>query len=137
MRGTVSTIVDDKRSGANWGFYAGWADATKGAYPDWVQVNFSGTKTIDHVVLYSVQDNYLNPVEPIDTMTGTRFVVSSFDVQAWTGSAWTTVASVSANSLIKRTVWFPAYATSAVRISVKATDDNAWSRITEVEAWGN
>jgi len=133
----VSTIVDNKRSGANWGNYAGWADATKGAYPDWVQVNFNGTKTIDHVVLYSVQDNYLNPVEPTDTMTGTRFVVSSFDVQAWTGSAWTTVASVSGNSSIKRTVWFPAHATSAVRISVKSSDDNAWSRITELEAWGN
>src|SRR6185437_16540707 len=103
-------------------------------YPDWVQVNFNGSKTIDHVVLYSVQDNYLNPVEPTDTMTGTRFVVSSFDVQAWTGSAWTTVASVAGNSSIKRTGWFPAHATSAVRISVKSSDDNAWSRITELEA---
>jgi hypothetical protein len=132
----VSTIVDNSRSGANWGLYAGWADATKSAYPDWVQIDFNGTRTIDHVILYSVQDNYLSPVEPTDTMTGTRFVVSSFDVQAWTGSAWTTVASVSGNNLVKRTAWFPAYATNAIRIVVNSTQDGAWSRITEVEAWG-
>jgi hypothetical protein len=57
-------------------------------------------------------------------------------VQAWTGSAWTTVASVSGNNLVKRTAWFPAYATNAIRIVVNSTQDGAWSRITEVEAWG-
>jgi hypothetical protein len=132
----ASTIIDNRRSGANWGNYAGWADATVGAYPDWVQISFNGTKTIDHVVVYSVQDDYLNPVEPTDAMTGTRFVVSSFDVQAWTGSAWATIASVSGNSLITRTVWFPAYATNTMRIVVNSTQDRAWSRVTEVEAWG-
>jgi hypothetical protein len=132
----AGTVNDDRRSGANWGVYAGWSDATAGAFPDWVQVNFSATKTIDHVVVYSVQDNYLNPVEPTDTMTGTRFTITAFDVQAWNGSAWVTIASVSGNNLIKKTVWFSPYATSRIRISVTGTQDGIWSRITEIEAWG-
>jgi hypothetical protein len=48
--------------------------------------------------------------------------------------ALTTIASVSGNSLIKRTVWFPAYATNTMRIVVNSTQDRAWSRVTEVEA---
>jgi M6 family metalloprotease-like protein len=131
-----SGVIDDRRSGAGWGVYAGWADATAGAFPDWLQVNFNGTRTIDHVVVYSVQDNYMNPAEPTDSMTGTLYVISSFDVQAWNGSAWTTIASVSGNNLIKRTVWFAPRAMSSIRISVTGTQDGVWSRITQVEAWG-
>ena len=130
------TAIDNRRSGANWGNFAGWSDGTSGAFPDWLQVNFRGTKTIDHVVVYSVQDDYLNPAEPTDSMTGTRYVITSFDVQAWNGSAWSTLASVSGNNLVKRTVWFPAYATGSIRISTKGTQDGTWSRITEIEAWG-
>ena len=37
--------------------------------PDWVQINFNGSKTIDRVVVYTVQDNYTNPIEPTDTLT--------------------------------------------------------------------
>ena len=132
----ASTVIDNKRSGAGWGNYAGWADGTKGAFPDWLQINLSAQKSIDHVVVYSVQDNFLSPVEPTDTMTGTRFVAASFDVQGWNGSAWVTLASVTGNNLIKRTVWFPAYPTSQLRIVVNATQDGVWSRVTEVEAWG-
>lgn len=130
------TVIDNKRSGANWGNYAGWADGTKFTFPDWVQIDFSATRTFDHVVVYSVQDNFLSPVEPTDAMTGTKFVLTSFDVQGWNGSAWVTLASVSGNNLIKRTVWFTPYATSQIRISVTGTQDGVWSRITEIEAWG-
>ena len=45
-----------------------WADGGAGVFPDWVQINFNGQKTLDHVVVYSVQDNFLNPVEPTDTI---------------------------------------------------------------------
>ena len=132
-----STLLDNKRSGAGWGNYAGWADATKGVFPDWVQVNFNGTRTVDHVVVYSVQDNYLSPVEPTDSMTGTRFVLTAFTVQGWNGSTWVTLASVAGNDLIKRTVWFNPFATDRVRVTIGATQDGVWSRVTEIEAWGS
>ena len=31
------------------------------AYPDWVQINFNGSKSIDRVVVYTLQDNYAEP----------------------------------------------------------------------------
>ena len=63
----VSPINNNERAGANWGNGGGWADATANNFPDWVQINFSGSKTIDHVVVYTVQDNWQSPVEPTDT----------------------------------------------------------------------
>jgi hypothetical protein len=65
----VAAINNSERTGANWGAGGGWNDATSGTFPDWVQINFNGSKTIDRVVVYTLQDNYANPVEPTDTMT--------------------------------------------------------------------
>ena len=50
----VSAVNDNVRSGAGWGAGGGWNDGTPGSFPDWVQINFNGQKTIDHVVVYTV-----------------------------------------------------------------------------------
>ncbi len=131
----VSAIINNIRTGANWGVSGGWNDATANAWPDWVQINFSGSKTIDHVVVYTVQDNYANPVEPTDTMTFSLYGITAFTVQGWNGSAWVNLGSVSGNNLVKRTVNFAAYTTDRIRINVTAALAS-YSRITEVEAWG-
>ena len=132
----VSAIIDNVRTGANWGNGGGWNDATGGAWPDWVQINFNGTKTIDHVVVYTLQDNYANPVEPTDTMTFSVYGITAFTVQGWNGSAWVTLGSVSGNNLVKRTVNFAAYTTNRIRINATASLAS-YSRITEVEACGH
>ena len=132
----VSAIINNERAGANWGNGGGWNDNTANAYPDWVQINFSGSKTIDHVVVYTVQDNYANPVEPTDTMTFSLYGVTAFTVQGWNGSTWVTLGSVSGNNLVKHTVNFSAYTTDRIRINVTAALAS-YSRITEVEAWGH
>ena len=132
----VSPINNNERAGINWGNGGGWADATANNFPDWVQINFSGSKTIDHVVVYTVQDNWQSPVEPTDTMTFTLWGLTDFTVQGWNGSAWVTLGTVSGNNLVKRTVYFTAYTTDRIRINV-TNALNAYSRITEVEAWGN
>ncbi len=131
----VSAIINNERAGANWGNGGGWNDNTANAYPDWVQINFNGSKTIDHVVVYTVQDNYPNPVEPTDTMTFSLYGITAFTVQGWNGSTWVTLGSVSGNNLVKRTVNFAAYTTDRIRINVTAVLAS-YSRITEVEAWG-
>jgi hypothetical protein len=133
----VSGVIDNKRSGAQWGSGGGWNDGTSFAFPDWVQVDFSGVKTIDHIVVYSVQDNFLNPTEPTDAMTFTLYGLTSFEVQGWNGSTWTPLGSVTGNRFIKRTVSFAAFTTSRIRVVVSGAADGKWSRITEVEAWGN
>jgi hypothetical protein len=132
----VAPINDNERAGTNWGNGGGWADATPNSFPDWVQITFNGSKTIDHVVVYTVQDNWANPIEPTDNMTFTTWGLTDFTVQGWNGTAWVTLGTVSGNNLVKRTVNFAAYTTDRIRINV-TNALNSYSRITEVEAWGN
>jgi hypothetical protein len=57
-------------------------------------------------------------------------------VQAWNGSSWVTVASVTGNNLVKRTVTFTAMSTDRIRVMVNAAAGR-YSLLTEVEAWEN
>jgi len=120
----------------NWAPGGGWNDATANTYPDWVQITFNGTQTIDHVVVYTLQDNYTNPVEPTDTMTFSLYGITDFNVQGWNGSAWVTLGTVSGNNLVKRTVNFSAFTTDRIRVNV-TNALASYSRIVEIEAWGN
>ena len=52
-----------------------------------MQINFNGQKTINQVIVYTLQDNYANPVDPPDNMTFTLYGVTGFQVQGWNGSA--------------------------------------------------
>src|SRR5438132_626824 len=80
-----SAAIDNVRSGANWGNGGGWNDATPNSFPDWLQVNFSASQNINRVVVYSVQDNYQNPVEPTDTMTFSLNCLVVFTVKCYNG----------------------------------------------------
>ena len=100
-----------------------------------VQINFSGNKTIDRVVVYSVQDNYFDGVDPTDSDTCSVYVLVDFTVQAWNGRDWVALATVADNDLCKRTVTFAPITTDQIRISVTVTGGWSWSRIAEVEAW--
>ena len=108
----------------------------KRQYPDWVQINFNGTKTIDRAVVYTLQDNYSSPVEPTDTLSFSAYGVTDFTVQGWDGSAWVTLGTVSGNNLVKRTVSFAAFTTDRIRVNITGALA-VYSRLTEIEAWGN
>jgi hypothetical protein len=129
----VKSVNNGERKGAGLGR---WKDATNNVFPDWVQIAFPGMRTIDRVVVYSVQDNYTSPVEPSDTKTFTLYGLKGFQVQGWNGTSWVTLATVSNNNLVKRTVTFTPYATSRIRILTTAGADG-YSRIVEIEAWGH
>ena len=132
----VQYVNDGERSGAGWSTGGGgWTDGTPGVFPDYVEIDFSGAKTLDHVVVYSPQDDLQNPVEPTDTMTFTQYGATAFDVQGWNGASWVTLASITGNNLVKRTVPFPALSTNRIRVVVNDVADHRSSRITEVEAW--
>jgi Neisseria PilC beta-propeller domain len=123
-------------SGANWGSGGGgWNSAYYGNFPEWLQINFNGNKSITQAIVYSVQDQYWAPVPPTDTMTFNNYGLVNFAVQAWDGSAWTTLATVVGNNLVKRTVNFAAFTTDRIRIYVTASADG-YSRMTELEVFG-
>jgi hypothetical protein len=131
----ITAVNDNERAGANWANGGGgWASGTDP--PAWVQINFSGSKTIDRVVVYTLQDNLLNPIEPTDTLAFALYGVTDFTVQGWNGSAWITLGSVSGNNLVKRTVSFTAFTTDQIRINVTGALYGL-PRIVEIEAWGN
>jgi len=131
----VRAVNDNQRTGASWGNGGGWNDATNNTQPDWVQINFNGTKTIDRVVVYTIQDNWDAGAEPTDTMTFSLGGITGFTVQGWDGSAWVTLATVNGNNLVKRTVSFAAFTTNQIRINVTSVLAG-YSRIIEIEAWG-
>ena len=56
-------------------------DATANAFPDWVEVTFNGSKTIDEVAVFSLQDAWANPSEPTASLTFTAYGLADFTVQ--------------------------------------------------------
>jgi hypothetical protein len=55
----AGSINNGDRKGVNWGSGGGWRDAEPGnTFPDWLQVDFNGSKTIDEVDVFMVQDSY-------------------------------------------------------------------------------
>jgi hypothetical protein len=130
----VSAVNNGDRAGLNNGNGGVWKDATRDGFPDWVEIDFSSAQTIDHVIVYSVQDNSTFPSDPSDTLTFTLYGLTAFDVQAWNGSAWVTLGSVSNNNLVKRSVAFAATTTSKIRVVINGAVGH-YSMVTEIEAW--
>jgi uncharacterized protein len=129
--------INGDRKGLNWQTSGGWNDNTSNTWPDWLQVDFSGTKNISEIDLFTLQDNFQSPVDPTDTMTFSTYGITAFDVQYWDGSSWVTVpgGSVTGNNYVWRKFTFSAIATAKIRVLVN--NGNQYSRIVEVEAWEN
>ena len=132
-------VINGDRRGLNWGAGGGWNDASPNAFPDSLQVNFDRTKSITEINVFTVQDNYTNPAEPTEAMTFTLYGLTDYDVQYWNGADWLTVpnGSVSGNNKVWRKFTFAPIATSAIRVLARGSRDGAWSRLTEIEAYGD
>ena len=120
----------------DWATTGAWKDATADAFPDWLQVDFNGTKTIDEIAVYGVRDDFTNSAEPTGSTLSTIYGIVNFDVQYWNGSAWAAVpgGSITGNNLVIRKVTFSPVTTTRIRVLV----NNAllsYSRIVEIEAW--
>jgi hypothetical protein len=131
-----SGVNNGDRKGLNWEHGGGWRDGTDG-FPDWIQVEFTGVKTIDEIDVFTIQDNYMNPAEPTQSLTFSSWGITAFDVQYWNGSQWVVVpsGSVTGNNNVWRRFTFTPVTTTKVRVSI----NNALagrSRVVELEAWG-
>ena len=102
-------------------------------YPDWIQVNFNGSKTIGEINVFTLQDNYGNPIEPTIDMTFSLYGLTSFEVQYWNGSAWITLANKAGNNKVWNQFIFSPVTTDKIRVYITGTT-NTWSRVTEIEA---
>jgi RHS repeat-associated protein len=135
----ASATINGDRKGTNWGSGGGWADSTSNSFPDWLQIDFSGSKTINEIDVFTLQDSYASPAEPTETMTFSTYGLSSYDVQYWDGSAWVTVTGggITSNNKVWKKISFTALSTTKIRVWTHGSVDSGYSRITEVEAWSN
>jgi hypothetical protein len=133
-----SGAINGDRKGLSWGAGGGWNDATFNTYQDWLQVDFNGSKVIHEIDVVTVQDDFQNPVEPSTSTTFTLYGLTDFQVQYWNGSQWldVPVGVVTANNKVWRQFMFTDIATTRIRVLVNGAL-NGFSRITELEAWGN
>ena len=129
-----SKTIDGQRSG-DWTAGGGWNDSTQNAYPDWLQVNFSGMKTIGEIDVFTLQDG-MGSSTPTPTMTFTQYGITAFHVQHWNGAEWLDVpgGNVTGNNLIWRRFTFAPITTDRIRVLVNGSA-SGWTSITEVEAW--
>lgn len=132
----VSAINNGDRTGTSWGNGGGWNDATYDSYPDWVQVDFNGNKSISEIDVITLQDSANSGSQPWLTETCVQYCLKNYDVQYWDGSSWVTVpgGSVSNNDKVWRKFTFSPVTTNKIRVSV-SLGRNYYSRIVEVEAW--
>ncbi len=128
--------INGDRKGLAWGSGGGWNDATAGTYPDWLEVDFAGSQTINEIDVFTVQDNYANPVEPALGMPFTLYGITAFQAQYWDGLSWATIpaGNITGNNQVWRQIGFAPVTTSRIRILVTAAM-SSYSRITEVEAY--
>jgi len=106
------------------------------SWPDWLEIDFSGSKSISEIDVFTIQDNYANPADPTLSTTFGTYGLTGYDVQYWNGSSWVTVSggSVSGNNKVWRQFSFAAITTSKIRVLTNASPDG-WSRLVEVEAY--
>jgi thermitase len=95
---TASNAINGEHKGLNY-FGGGVWHSSAQTFPQWMQIDFNGSKTIDEIDVYAVQDNYTNPIEPTETTTFSLYGLTNYEAQYWNGTSWATIpgGSVSGN----------------------------------------
>jgi RHS repeat-associated protein len=138
------SAINGDRKGLHWGSEpatgSGWHDATNGAWPDWIQVNFASAKVIDELNVVSVQDDPGNPVEPTLSTTFTQYGASAFKAYYWSQGSWVLIPGidVTGNNKVWRKFTFSPITTTKIKLEVSASPNqtSAHSRVVELEAFG-
>ena len=132
----ASSVINGDRKGVSWGNGGGWQDGTDGSWPDWLEIQFAGMRTIEEVDVFTVQDSYASPGTPTLSMTFTKYGLQDFVVEYWTGSAWQPVPGgvVVNNTRVWRQFNFAPVTTSRIRVLVTRALASK-SRLVEVEVY--
>jgi hypothetical protein len=95
-----------------------WANVTA-TYPQWLQIDFNGSKLLDEIDVFSIQDNPGSPSEPTPDMTFNNYGVTAFEVQYWNGSSWVTVPNgqITGNNKVWKQITFSPITTTKSKSS--------------------
>ncbi|QNE19459.1 discoidin domain-containing protein [Kribbella qitaiheensis] len=120
--------VDGDRDSEHWAKSTGWNDATKGNFPDWLQLTFDQPETAGRVNLYTLNSKQY---------PAASYGLKDWDIQAKVGGAWQTVASVRNNQSGLTSTTFTPTTTTALRVlTLTSNEGPTYSRIVELEAYG-
>ena len=130
------TSASNAINGDHVGTGSWWTDNTSFGYPDWIEVQFAGSKSISEIDVYGLQQNWGSPVEPTLTMISS-YALTNFEVQYWTGSAWATVpgGSITGNDKVWRKFTFTPLNTTKIRVNVTSVAGDNHSQVVEIEAY--
>ena len=114
-----------------------WNDGTPDAFPDSLEIAFNGSKTIDEIDVFSLQDN-LGSGQPDLALTFTQFGLVDFqlDYLDIATSQWIRVpqGSVLNNNRVWRQFIFAPVTTTRIKLTVQRALAT-WSRVVEIEAY--
>jgi len=132
-----SGAIDGDRKGLNPGKDGYWT-SKDGTSPQWLEVDFSGYKTITEIDQFTMQDDYASPVEPYPTMEFKTYGLTGFDVYGWIESGWAPLPwSRRGNKLVWSQLELSTSPITVSKIRVKCVGSpDSYSRIAELEAWG-
>lgn len=133
----ASGVINGERDGNNWGANGGWNDGTRNVFPDHVEVNFNTTQTIREIDVYTLKNDFNSGSVVNDTTSAAAYGIRDFNVQYWDGAAFVDVpgGAVTNNTLARRRFVFPEITTDRIRVVVSSSNDNAYSRVVEIEAF--
>lgn len=108
-----------------------------------MEIHFDRERVIDRVDVFSLQDDYRNPVEPTLATTFTVYGLVDFNVSYFDSATgqWVLLSAIRNNNLVWRQLYFEPVMTQKLSIAVinclSLPNAKRWSRIVEVEAWGS
>jgi hypothetical protein len=154
--------INGDRNGIDWGLDpktgSGWHDSTLETYPDWIEIDFHAPRTIEEIDVFTAQDgvNRYPPADPDLDMKCLEYGILDFDVQYLDTSVWSELFSppfdpvsgkhelwvsvknspVVDNENVWRSFSFAPVTTRKIRLVVTRAR-KGYSRVVEIEAWGN
>jgi hypothetical protein len=134
-----ASAVDGERAGASWESGGGWNDGTRDVWPDHLQINFNESQTISEVRVYTLQNDFRNPVEPTPQTPADLYGIGDFEVQSCNGATCTTIPVVGTvtNNDKAMTIIVLRTPVQATGVRIKVNNGRvSCSRIVEVEAFG-
>lgn len=134
----AEAMINGDVKGIGWGFgTGGWSDGTAVTWPDYVGIQFDGFKTIDEIGIYTLQDDYTNPVEPTEATTFSLNGIQDFKVGYYdeATNSYIYLPAVTNNNKVWRRFILPApVRTDKLSIVITRSVKN-YSRIVEVTAY--
>ncbi|MBX9766521.1 MAG: hypothetical protein K2X47_04540 [Bdellovibrionales bacterium] len=131
----AAAIINGERAGRNWERGGGWNDGTPNAFVDGIEILFARPKSINEINIYTLQDNYLFPVEPTPSLQFSLYGLTDGIVYGVSNGRLIELGRFSKNRNVQIRIQFAYVELSSIRVVITGAL-NAFSRVTEIEALG-